>query len=135
MNTLFDFLTHIKGVEYVLAVSAIVLYMIYWETLKPKPFKTMMEKGRDDLGYIRETGFRASLRSLGKVIAAPFIGLAYIIALPFWFAYALVSALVNGMISLAGREAVFGWRPTEAYLSGKKKAKKKDRESENEQNK
>lgn len=134
MNTLFDFLTHIKGVEYVLAVSAIVLYMIYWETLKPKPFKTMMEKGRDDLGYIRETGFRASLRSLGKVIAAPFIGLAYIIALPFWFAYALVSALVNGMISLAGREAVFGWRPTEAYLSGKKKAKKKDSESENEQN-
>lgn len=134
MNTLFDFLTHIKGVEYVLAVSAIVLYMIYWETLKPKPFKTMMEKGRDDLGYIRETGFRSALRSLGKVIAAPFIGLAYIIALPFWFAYALVSALVNGMISLAGREAVFGWRPTEAYLSGKKKAKKKDSESENEQN-
>lgn len=133
MNTLFDFLTHIKAVEYVLAILAIVLYMIYWETLKPRPFKTMMEKGKDDLGHIREAGFRAVVRSLGKVIAAPFIGLAYIIALPFWFAYALVSALVNSMISLVGKEAVFGWRPTEAYLGGKKKAKKKESEPGNEE--
>lgn len=133
MNTLFDFLTHIKGVEYVLAISAIVLYMLYWEVLKPKPFKTMMEKGRDDLGYLRETGYRATLRTVGKVIAAPFIGLAYIVALPFWFVSALVSAIVGGMISLVGREAVFGWRPTEAYLAGKKKMKKKDDEPRKEE--
>jgi hypothetical protein len=133
MNTLFDFLTHIKGVEYVLAISAIVLYMLYWEVLKPKPFRTMMEKGRDDLGYLRETGYRSTLKTVGKVIAAPFIGLAYIVALPFWFAYALVSAIVGGMISLVGREAVFGWRPTEAYLAGKKKMKKKDDEPQKEE--
>jgi len=126
MNTLFDFLTYIKGVEYVLAISAIVIFMLYWEVLKPKPFKTMVEKGKDDLGYIRETGYRATFKTLGKVVAAPFIGLAYVIALPFWFAYALVSAIVNGMISLLGREAVFGWRPTEAYLAGKKKVKKQE---------
>jgi hypothetical protein len=133
MNTLFDFLTYIKGVEYVLAISAIVLYMLYWELLKPKPFKTMVEKGRDDLGYLRETGYRTTLRTVGKVIAAPFIGLAYIVALPFWFAYALVSAIVGGMISLVGREAVFEWRPTESYLAGKKKMKKKDDEPQKEE--
>lgn len=133
MNTLFDFLTHIKGIEYLLAISAIILYMLYWEVLKPKPFRTMVEKGRDDLGYIRETGYRATLRTLGKVIAAPFIGLAYVVALPFWFAYALVSAIVNGMISLVGKEAVFGWRPTEAYLAGKKKMKNKESTTEKEE--
>lgn len=127
MNTLFDFLTYIKGIEYVLAISAIVVYMLYWEVLKPKPFRTMVEKGKDDLGYIRETGYRATLKTLGKVVAAPFIGLAYVVALPFWFAYALVSAIVNGIIALVGREAVFGWRPTEAYLAGKKKIKNKER--------
>jgi hypothetical protein len=133
MNTLFDFLTHIKGVEYVLAISAIVLYMLYWEVLKPKPFRRMVEEGRDDLGHLRETGYRATLRTLGKVMAAPFIGLAYILALPFWFAYALVSAIVNGMISLVGKEAVFGWRPTEAYLAGKKKMKNKESKPEKEE--
>ena len=130
MNTLFDFLTYIKGVEYVLAISAIVLYMLYWEALKPKPFRKMMEKGKDDLGYIRKTGYRATLRTTGKVIAAPFIGLAYIIALPFWFAYALGSAMVSGMISLVGKEVAFGWRPAEAYLAGKKKMKNKERKPE-----
>jgi hypothetical protein len=62
-------------------------------------------------------------KSVGRVAAAPFIGLSYIIALPFVFAYALMSAAVNGVLSLVGSEASFGWRPTEAYLAGKKKKK------------
>ena len=65
------------------------------------------------------------MKTVGKVIAAPFIGLAYIIALPFGFAYAIGLAAVNGVLGFAGKEASFGWRPTEAYLSGKKKEKKK----------
>ncbi|PKL52579.1 MAG: hypothetical protein CVV37_00580 [Nitrospira bacterium HGW-Nitrospira-1] len=56
-------------------------------------------------------------------MSAPFIGLAYIVALPAVFAYALGSAAVNGMLTLTGKEASFGWRPAESYLSGKKKEK------------
>lgn len=133
MQTLFDFITHIKTVEYLIAISAIGIYIVYWEFLKPKPFKSVAEAGKADLHHIRRTGLGSAVKTMGKVMAAPFIGLAYIIALPFGFAYALGSAAINSVLGLAGKEASFGWRPSEAYLSGKKKEKKeknKTKESE-----
>ena len=45
-------------------------------------------------------------------------------AIPGVFAYALGSAAVNGVLSVAGKEASFGWRPAESYLAGKKKEKR-----------
>jgi len=124
MNSLFDFITHIKSVEYLMAIGAIVLYIIYWEALKPKPFKSLVEAGRDDMDHIKKTGYKNTLKTVGQVAAAPFIGLAYIIALPFTFAYALASMIGNSVLNLLSREAAFGWRPLEAYLSGRKKKKK-----------
>jgi hypothetical protein len=135
MKTLFDFMTYIKGVEYLLAIAAIVVYLVFWEALKPKPFKPMLEKGKDDLNYIKEAGYRNTLKTLGKVAAAPFIGLAYIVALPFGFVYALGKALAENVLGLVGKEAVFGWRPMEAYLAGKKKRKKKESETKKDENK
>jgi hypothetical protein len=124
MNSLFDFITHIKTVEYLMAVGAIVLYIIYWEALKPKPFKSLVEAGKEDVEHIRKAGYRNTLKTVGQIAAAPFIGLAYIVALPFTFAYALASMVVNGVLNLVSKEAAFGWRPLEAYLSGRKKRKK-----------
>jgi hypothetical protein len=124
MNSLFDFITHIKSVEYLMAIGAIVLYIIYWEALKPKPFKSLVEAGRDDVDHIRKEGYKNTLKTVGQVAAAPFIGLAYIVALPFTFAYALASMVANGVLNLLSKEAAFGWRPLEAYLSGRKKKKK-----------
>lgn len=133
MNTLFDFTTHIKGVEYLLAIAAIVLYMVYWEVLKPRPFKTMMKQGKEDINYMKESG--NTLKTLGKVAAAPFIGLAYIVALPFGFAYALGKAMVEGAVELVGKEAVFAWRPMEAYLAGRKRRKRKESETKKDEKK
>jgi len=122
MHTLFDFITHIKIVEYLVSVSAIGLYMLYWEFLKPKPFKTLVENSKADIMHLKESG--NTLKNIGKIVSAPFIGLAYIVALPGVFAYAIGSAVVNGALSMAGKEASFGWRPAESYLSGKKKEKR-----------
>lgn len=133
MHTLFDFITHIKAVEYLIAISAIGIYIVYWEFLKPKPFKSVAEAAKADMHHIRIMGLGGAVKTMGKVMAAPFIGLAYIVALPIGFAYALGSAAINGILSLAGKEASFGWRPSEAYLSGKKKEKKeKDETKESE---
>jgi len=129
MNSLFDFITHIKSVEYLMAIGAIVLYIIYWEALKPKPFKSLVEAGRDDMEHIKKTGYKNTLKTVGQVAAAPFVGLAYIIALPFTFAYALVSMIANSVLNLLSKEAAFGWRPLEAYLSGRKKRKMKKSET------
>ena len=83
MHTLYDFVTHIKIVEYLIAISCIAVYMIYWEALKPKPFKSVAETAKDDMDYIKATG--GTLKTIGKIAAAPFIGLAYVAILPFRF--------------------------------------------------
>ena len=58
------------------------------------------------------------------IVTAPFIGLAYVIALPF-IAIGTVSALLAKKVAtkMYGTLATltsFGWRPMEAYLAGKK---------------
>ncbi len=130
MNSFYDFLTQVKGVEYIISVLFIAGYILYAEVLKPKPFKTVVEAGRDDMEFMRKTG--NTMGTVKRLVAAPFIGLTYIIALPFAFAFALFSAIVNGALSLAGKEASFGWRPMEAYFAGKKKTKEEKKSDETE---
>lgn len=131
MHTLFDFLTHVKGIEYILAIMFIAGYILYAEILKPKPFKAVAESGKEDLDYIKKAGYKNTFRTIGKIATAPFIGLAYVVMLPFAFVFALGTTILNSVLGLAGRSVSFGWRPTEAYLAGKKKRKedkKKDEE-------
>jgi hypothetical protein len=130
MHTLFDFVTQVKTVEYLLAISAIAVFLIYWEVLKPRPFRTLMRTTREDMDHIKKSGgFRAVSRKVALIAVAPFIGLAYLVALPFAFVFALGNAAFKGVASLAGGTASFGWRPTEAYLSGKKESEKDSSES------
>jgi hypothetical protein len=131
MHTYFDFLTHVKNVEYILALLFIAGYILYSEVLKPKPFKTMVDTGKDDLDYVRKTGYRNTLKVVGKIAAAPFIGIAYVVMLPFAFLAALGSAVMGGALNFFGKTAVFGWRPTEAYLTGKKKKRQEEKEEKN----
>src|SRR3990172_10194780 len=115
MNTLVDFTTKVKGVEYIMAVTAIVSFILFWESLKGKPFKGLMEAGREDIKHIKENGL-----SLATLAAAVFTGIKYVISLPFAF----VSALAAAVMKMAGGSATFTWRPTEAYLTGHGKTKK-----------
>ncbi len=126
MFTLVDFITHVKGIEYVLSITAIAGFLLFWEILKPRPFKTVVETGKDDLGYIEQTGgMKGIMKSVGKIATAPFVGLAYIVMLPIGFFAVLgvgaVNLAVKSFASIAGKSATFEWRPMEAYLAGKKK--------------
>ena len=123
MNSMFDFITHVKGIEYILSLTFIAGYVLFWEVLKPKPFKKVKETGQEDLAYVKQNGMKNNLKLAGKIAAAPFVGLLYIILLPVGLVSALSYALVSGV---AGKNASFSWRPAEAYLSGKKKARKHD---------
>ncbi len=69
-------------------------------------------------------------RILG-VFLGPILGLAYVICMPF-LAIGTIAVLLGrkGLDVLLGilRNLVtFGWRPSEAYLSGKKKRERKHR--------
>jgi len=127
MFTLVDFITHIKGVEYILSILAIGGFLLFWEVLKPKPFATVITTGRDDMEYIQQTGYGDTMKSIGKIVTAPFIGLAYLAMLPVGFAVALIIGGINvtlkGLSVLLGKNMSFDWRPMEAYLTGKKTKK------------
>jgi hypothetical protein len=120
---MFDFITHVKGIEYILSLTFIAGYVLFWEILKPKPFKKVMETSQEDLAYVKQNGMKNNLKLAGKIAAAPFVGLLYVILLPVGLVSALSYALVSGV---AGKNSSFSWRPAEAYLSGKKKTKKHD---------
>jgi hypothetical protein len=65
----------------------------------------------------------------GKLVLAPFVGLLYVIALPF-IAIGTVAAvagkrLAEGLYHVVGNLVSFGWRPMEAHLEGKKKERKR----------
>lgn len=65
------------------------------------------------------------------LLSGPFIGLAYAIFLPVMGIVAVVTVavggFVKGMYNLAAKTISFGWRPGNAYLSGKKKKKQDKR--------
>ncbi len=131
MYTLVDFVTHIKGVEYILSILAIGGFLLLWEILKPAPFRTLLDNGRRDLDHIRNSGFADFLKTVGKLAAAPFIGLAYLAMLPVGFSAALViggtNVMLKGFNSILGKNMSLGWRPMEAYLSGRKRRKYADK--------
>ena len=135
MYTLVDFITHVKGIEYIMSILAIGGFLLFWEALKPAPFRTVVETGKDDLNYIKQAGgARHILKSVGKIAAAPFIGLAYIVMLPIGFFAALAIGVVNlamkGAAIITGGNTAFEWRPVEAYLAGRKKRERTSTKAE-----
>ena len=66
----------------------------------------------------------AGRHNVWTIVIAPFIGLAYVIALPF-IAIGTVLTLITKKVGVKAYHAVatlasFGWRPMEAYLAGRK---------------
>ncbi len=128
MYTLVDSITHIKGVEYIVSILAIGGFLLFWEVMKAKPFHTVISTGREDIAYIQRTGYGDIVRNIGKIAAAPFIGLAYLVMVPVGLAAALSVGVINlmlkgmsGFLGLLGLSMSFEWRPMEAYFSGKKR--------------
>jgi len=123
-------MTHIKGVEYVLALMFIAGYILFSEVLKAKPFATVKSTGKDDIEYVRKVGYRGIMKTMGKIAAAPFIGIAYVVMLPFAFVSALGAEVGGRVMNLAARSAHFGWTPVASYLTGKKHKKESKKQEE-----
>ncbi|TRZ98118.1 MAG: hypothetical protein D4R80_05740 [Deltaproteobacteria bacterium] len=135
MHTLVDFLTRVKGVEYILSVLTITGFILFLEVLKPAPFRSLRKLIGEDVAHLREEGFRNVMRTVGRMVAGPFIGLLYVVSLPFLFVYTLAVELrgmaAEGMaaaLDAVGASAVFGWRPGEAYLAGRKARRKEKKD-------
>jgi len=123
MHTMYDYITHIKGVEYIIAIMFIAGYILFSEVLKAKPFATVKDGGREDLDYMRQKGTKELFKTLGRIVAAPFIGIAYVVMLPAAFFSALGTEVGGRAMKLAAKSASFTWAPTVAYLTGRKRKK------------
>ena len=120
MDTLFDFTTKVKGVEYIIAISAIFSFILFLEILKNKPFKSIWDVGSEDLGYVKKHGL-----SPVRLLTALFRGIVYVISLPFAFFLGIGAAFLNSLSKAAGESFVFTWRPIESYFSGRNKNRKR----------
>jgi hypothetical protein len=111
MHTLVDFVTHIKGVEYIMSIMAIGGFLLFWEVLKPAPFRTVVSTGKQGIEYIKQNGYGGVMRSLGKIAAAPFIGITYLVMLPIGLAAALMiggaNLMLNGLSGILGKNMSF----------------------------
>ena len=69
-------------------------------------------------------------RGILALILGPFVGLLYVVSMPFIAIATIVGFLAKkaggSVIDLVQHLVSFGWRPSEAYLSGKKKKKKEN---------
>jgi hypothetical protein len=76
-----------------------------------------------------QQGHRTSEHVYGNLVMAPFVGLAYVVTLPFiaigTVAVAIGKKVAQELCHLAGNLTSFGWRPLEANLAGKKKERKR----------
>jgi len=118
MNTLVDFITQNKGIEYLLAIAFIGGYALFVEFLKPRPFVGFVSSLKEDLSYIRGGGRNDVKRLMRNLLLAPFVAAAYLAALPFYFAVGIGLKAEGALSSVIGGGSM-AWRPLEAYLSGR----------------
>lgn len=78
----------------------------------------------------REDGV-SGIKSLGILLLGPILGLAYVISMPFIVIGAVIVLTGERIIAVMLRLVSFGWRPREAYLGGKNKLKRKEKNNEN----
>jgi len=68
---------------------------------------------------------------VSALVLGPVVGLFYVICMPFMAIATIVTLMAGkvtgGLLSMMRNLATFAWRPSEAYLSGKKRRKKGNR--------
>ena len=126
MNTLFDFISKVNGVQYIIALLSIPGFIIFSEILKARPFAGLRETVAEDVRFIKEQD-KAERRQLVRNLAmAPIYFLTYLASVPVLF--------VQGMAEPVGRRigsmTSVGWSPVRAYFTGRRKKKSKGNASD-----
>jgi hypothetical protein len=116
MHTLFDFVTRVNGVQYLLAFLFIFGVIIFFEIMKPRPFKGLAASVSEDAQFIKAQGKEGNVQLLKNMAMAPVYLVVYLAAVPVLF--------LKGMAEPVGALTSAGWSPVRAYFTGARKAKK-----------
>ncbi len=119
MHTLFDFISNVNAVQYVIALLSIVGFLIFSEVLKAKPFEGLQESASDDLKFLKAQDTGTRLQLIKNVVMAPFYFLTYLASLPVLFVQGMAEPIGRGI----GSMTTGGWSPVRAYFAGRRKTK------------
>ncbi len=126
MHTLFDFISHVNGMQYVIALCSVAGFALFVELLSPRPFLGLISAIAEDIRHIKAEG-SVKIYALARNGAVA-LGCAamYAASLPILFA--------SGMLANLGEtfEAVnpTGWNPVRAYFVKRRKTTKTDNKDE-----
>ena len=128
MHTLFDFISQVNGVQYIIALLSIPGFIIFSEILKTRPFAGLQESVAEDVRFIKEQDKAERRQLVRNAVMAPVYFITYLASVPVLF--------VQGMAEPVGRRigamTSVGWSPVRAYFTGRSKPKKsKDADSKN----
>lgn len=129
MNTIFDFVSQTKGMEYLLAIIFLAGYVVFMEVLKPRPFQALAEMLREDMGFMTAPEGRAALKRLAMgALMAPLVVAKYFAMLPLMFALGVALKAEESVAStFAG--GTLAWRPIQSYLLGRGRKEQKARKT------
>lgn len=133
MNTLFDFVSHNKGIEYILALMFIAGFVVVMEVLKPHPFRAFMSAVKEDWSYLRGEGAADTVRLAKNAVMLPVVAGVYVAMVPVMFTLGLALKLESTVADLVGGGAM-SWRPLESYLTGRGRKVRKSRKDEKKEN-
>jgi hypothetical protein len=120
MHTLFDFISNVNAVQYVIALLSIPGFIIFSEVLKARPFKGLRESVADDVRFIKAQDKGERLQVVRNAAMAPFYFLTYLAAVPVLFVQGMAEPVGRGI----GAMTSGGWSPVRAYFAGRRKSKK-----------
>lgn len=118
MHTLFDFISSVNAMQYLLSLLFIFGFIILHEILKPSPFEGLWKSFVEDVRFIRSQGRVTMLTK--KIALAPLYMLFYLAALPFLFVQGVTVFMGKGIVTVT----YAGWSPVRAYFAGKKRTRR-----------
>jgi hypothetical protein len=120
MHTLFDFISNVNAVQYVIALLSIIGFIVFGEVLKVRPFQGLRESVAEDVRFIKTQDKGTRLQLIKNVAMAPLYFLSYLASLPVLFAKGMAEPIGRGF----GAVTTGGWSPVRAYFAGRGKTKK-----------
>lgn len=122
MNTLFDFVSHVNGVMYAMALLFLAGLVMYWEVFSQKPFSKVISEARADLAEARSMPAEHRKGLIRNTVSGAAIMGMYLAALPVLFVQGMGSALLDSVEGIGSAQ----WSPVRAYFAGRKKAVKNE---------
>ena len=129
-HTLFDFITKVNSMQYLLVILFTGGFILLWEMLKPEPFKSFATSLAEDMRFLKQSGRLEGVKLIKSAFTAALLFGIYLVSIPVLFVAGLGGAVVRSGGAVFSGE----WSPVEAYFTGRKKSSMKRKAAAKDEN-